>query len=108
MQSDYHIQALVYQDGTRVIYRARNKEGDAFALTRLKLPAKVLPELSREKFDTASKSSRTSTIRESVPSSMEISTPSTDTLGSPFPGSTEHRSATKRSSPPSTRKTSNS
>ena len=35
MQSDYHIQALVFQDGDRVVYRARNKEGEAVAIIRL-------------------------------------------------------------------------
>lgn len=55
MQSDYHIQALVFQDGDRVVYRARNKEGEAFAIIRLKLPSEVLPRLTESSFDLAYK-----------------------------------------------------
>lgn len=53
MQSDYHLQDLVFQDSDRVVYRAHSKDGSAHAIVRLKLPPETLPILAEGCFDRA-------------------------------------------------------
>ena len=45
MQSDYHIEDLVYQTGDFVVFRARNKNGIPHAVSRIKFPFEILSGL---------------------------------------------------------------
>ncbi len=53
MQSDYHIEDLVYQTGDLVVFRTRNKEGVAHAVSRIKFPNEILSGLEGERFQEA-------------------------------------------------------
>ncbi|YCM42346.1 hypothetical protein V2O64_13635 [Verrucomicrobiaceae bacterium 227] len=53
MQSDYHLQDLVFQDGNGVVYRAHDQEGSTYAIVRLKLPAETIPILAEGSFHRA-------------------------------------------------------
>ena len=56
MQSDYHIEDLVYQTGDVVVYRARNKTGIPHAINRIKFPYEILSGLEGGRFEEAYKS----------------------------------------------------
>jgi len=45
MQTDYHIEDLVYQTGDHVVYRARDKNDVLHAVTRIKFPFEILSGL---------------------------------------------------------------
>ena len=53
MQSDYHIEDLVYQTGDLVVYRARNKNGIPHAVNRIKFPYEIISGLEGGKFQEA-------------------------------------------------------
>ena len=53
MQSDYHIEDLVYQTGDLVVFRTRNKKGVAHAVSRIKFPNEILSGLEGERFQEA-------------------------------------------------------
>ncbi|MDG1070109.1 MAG: hypothetical protein P8P32_00750, partial [Akkermansiaceae bacterium] len=53
MQSDYHIEDLVYQTGDLVVFRTRNKKGVAHAVSRIKFPDEILSGLEGERFQEA-------------------------------------------------------
>ena len=53
MQSDYHIEDLVYQTGDLVVFRTRSKEGVAHAVSRIKFSNEILSGLEGERFQEA-------------------------------------------------------